>query len=140
VVPLKAESLAVCIDANVYISGIAFGGNPLKIVERALNRDFLLITSPQILTEVQRNLLGKLDLNKQRVTQFLHDIMEISSVFVPTGNIKFIEHVADNLVLETALIGGANVLVTGDKKHLLPLGNFRGMSIEPPSKFLARFV
>lgn len=42
VVPLKAKSLAVCIDANVYISGIAFGGNPLKIVERALNRDLAL--------------------------------------------------------------------------------------------------
>ena len=44
----------------------------------------------------------------------------------------------DNLVLEVALMGGADVLVTGDKKHLLPLKNFQGIIIEPPSVFLTR--
>jgi len=83
--------------------------------------------------------LGKLELDKQRVKQFLHDIIEVSSVFVPIGKIKLIPHEADSLVLETAIIGGANLLVTGDKKHLLPLKIFQGIEIEPPSIFLARF-
>jgi predicted nucleic acid-binding protein len=35
-------------------------------------------------------------------------------------------------------MGGADVLVTGDKKHLLPLKEFQGIVIEPPSAFLSR--
>ncbi|MEN0058555.1 MAG: putative toxin-antitoxin system toxin component, PIN family [Bdellovibrio sp.] len=130
--------ITVCIDANIYISGIAFGGKPLKILELALNREFHLVTGPNVLQEVRRNLLGKLDLKSQRVDQFLSDISDVASVFVPHGEVQYIEHKADNLVLELALIGGCDVLVTGDKKHLLPLGSFRGIQIEPPSKFLER--
>ena len=132
------QKITACIDANVYISGIAFGGKPLKVLERALNRDFLLVTGPNILAEVEKNLLGKLGLNKTRVERFLADIAEVSSVFVPRGDVSYIEHTKDNLVLELALVGDCDVLVTGDKKHLLPLGNFRGILIEPPSAFLAR--
>lgn len=132
------RQITVCLDANIYISAIAFGGKPLKIVERALNREFFLVTSPHIFQEVRRNLLGKLGLDKSRVDQFLADISEISSVFVPTGKIRFIKHVGDNLVLELALTGGCDVLVTGDKKHLLPLKVLQGVVIEPPSVFLSR--
>jgi putative PIN family toxin of toxin-antitoxin system len=130
--------ITACLDANVYISGIAFGGKPLKILELALNREFHLVTGPNILQEVRRNLLGKLGLQSKRVDQFLIDISEVSSSFVPSGEIEYIEHKADNLVLELALVGGCDILVTGDKKHLLPLGSFRGIQIEPPSKFLER--
>jgi uncharacterized protein len=116
------QQITVCLDANVYISGIAFGGKPLKILERALSRDFHLVTGPNILDEVRRNLVSKLGVKPKRVDQFLDDISEVSSVFVPTGKVHFINHVADNLVLELALAGSCDVLVTGDKKHLLPLG------------------
>ena len=132
------EQITACLDSNIYISAVAFGGKPLKIVERALNREFFLVTSPHILQEVRRNLLGKLGLEKLRVDQFLADITEISSVFVPSGKVRFIKHDGDNLVLELALTGGCDVLVTGDKKHLLPLKDFQGVVIEPPSAFLMR--
>jgi len=46
------QQITVCLDANVYISGIAFGGKPLKILEKALRRDFHLVTGPHILDEV----------------------------------------------------------------------------------------
>lgn len=125
-------------DANVYISAVAFGGKPLKVIERALSREFLLISGANILREVRRNLLGKLGLEKPRVDWFLDDISAVSSVFVPSGTVNETANEGDNLVLEVALMGGADVLVTGDKKHLLPLENFQGVVIEPPSAFLAR--
>lgn len=130
--------LSACVDANVYISAIAFGGKPLKIMERALSREFLLITGANILQEVRRNLLGKLDLERTRVDRFLDDVSAVSSVFVPSGTINETANEGDNLVLEVALMGGADVLVTGDKKHLLPLKDFQGIIIEPPSAFLTR--
>ena len=132
------SQISACIDANVYISAIAFGGKPLKIIERALDREFLLICGANILREARKNLLGKLGLEKPRVDQFLDDISTVASVFVPSGTIQETTNEGDNLVLEVALMGGADVLVTGDKKHLLPLGTFQGIVIEPPSAFLAR--
>ena len=130
--------LTVCIDANVYISAIAFGGKPSKIVEFALARKFHLVVSIAILNEVKRNLIKKLDFTEEEVDSLLKIILEVSSVYHPTGTFKFIEHKADNLVLETALMGNADILVTGDKKDLLPLKILNGIVIEPPSAFLDR--
>jgi uncharacterized protein len=130
--------LTACLDANILISAIAFGGKPLKVVERALSREYRQVTGPNIHQEARRNLIGKLGLNAHKVDQFFLDLSEVASVYVPTGRIRFIQHDGDNLVLELALMGGCDALVTGDKKHLLPLQSLQGMTIEPPSKFLAR--
>lgn len=44
----------------------------------------------------------------------------------------------DEMVLECALAADAEVIVTGDKKHLLPLRRFRDIEIIPPREFLRR--
>jgi predicted nucleic acid-binding protein len=68
----------------------------------------------------------------------LDDIRAASSIYVPSGEVRYISHTKDNLVLEIAFAGSSGVLVTGDRKHLLPLTPFRGLVIEPPSVFLTR--
>jgi putative PIN family toxin of toxin-antitoxin system len=44
----------------------------------------------------------------------------------------------DEMILECALAGEADFIVSGDKKHLLPLQQFRGIPIVSPSEFLLR--
>lgn len=44
----------------------------------------------------------------------------------------------DEMVLECALTAGANLIVSGDKKHLLVLREFRGIPIVSPAVFLNR--
>jgi predicted nucleic acid-binding protein len=44
---------------------------------------------------------------------------------------------ADDLVLASALASGAEVLATGDRRHLLPLGAHRGLRILTPQALLA---
>ncbi len=130
--------LTVCIDANVYISAIGFGGKPALVIKSALARKFHLITSSMILHEVKRNLIKKLEFSEVEVDELLDEIMRVSTIYEPSGKFKFIDHVQDNLVIETAILGGANVLVTGDKKDLLPLKSINGIIIESPSAFLDR--
>jgi uncharacterized protein len=43
----------------------------------------------------------------------------------------------DDKVLECAEVGGATHIVTGDRRHLLPLGVFKGIAIVTPADFLA---
>lgn len=135
---MKNDLLTACLDSNIYISAIAFQGKPLKVVERAFDREFLLVCSPVILEEVERNVTKKLDVSSIRLKEFINDIVSISSMYIPTGELQIINYAPDNLILEIALIGGADVLVTGDKKHLLPLHKYHGVVIEPPSTFLKR--
>jgi putative PIN family toxin of toxin-antitoxin system len=130
--------LTVCIDSNVYISALAFGGKPLKILEYALARKFHLVISSAILNEVRHNLVTKLEFTDSEVDQLFREIIEISTIYEPSGKLQLISHKKDNLVLETAILGSADVLVTGDKRDLLPLKEVNGITIEPPSAFLAR--
>ena len=101
----KPRQLAACIDSNVFISGIAFGGTPLRVLERALRREFQTITSVVILKEVRRNLVNKLGLESREVDEFLENILNVSSAFVPSGEVSYIDYQPDNLILEIALNG-----------------------------------
>lgn len=132
--------LVVCLDTNVYVSAVAFGGKPLTILERALRRDFLLVIGPPILAEVRRTLVGKLGLQKRHVDAVLSDLLLIATSYVPQAVHPYTGYPPDDLVIAVALLGGADVLVTGDRAHLLPLGRVEGCAIEPPSRFLARFA
>jgi len=46
----------------------------------------------------------------------------------------------DEMVLECVLAAAADYLVTGDKRHLLPLKAFRGIPIVNPADFLRRIA
>jgi hypothetical protein len=58
---------------------------------------------------------------------------------VPPGRLPSIRVVAedhsDDLFVATALAGGASVLVSGDRKHLLPLESFAGIRIIDAATF-----
>jgi putative PIN family toxin of toxin-antitoxin system len=82
---LKIKMFKVCIDSNVYISALAFGGKPTKVIELALARKFILLTSLAIINEVKRNLIEKLELKERDVQVFLADLtqkMQTSKVAV----------------------------------------------------------
>ncbi|MCC5655576.1 hypothetical protein LC608_00925 [Nostoc sp. XA010] len=40
------------------------------------------------------------------------------------------------MVLECAIVGNATHIVTGDKRHLLPLGSYQGIAIVNARDFL----
>ena len=46
---------------------------------------------------------------------------------------------ADTVVLQAAVEGHATHIVTGDKKHLLPLKEIQGIAILPPQDYLSLF-
>lgn len=133
-----SKKLNVCLDSNIFVSALGFGGKPLRVVEHALKNDFLLISSEHILTEVRRNLVSKVGLKLSEVTHFLAMVTEVAALFSPTGQISIVNDSNDNLVIETALMGFANILVTGDRE-LVDLGKVGDLKIERTSVFLDRF-
>lgn len=130
--------LKVCIDTNVWISGIVFSGKPAEVVSAAFNKKFEVVLSKIILEEIERNLLYKFHFSRAGTKKLINRILQIADLCEPTGTLKIVKnnHV-DNQVLETAHLGRAKYLITGDKEHLLPLKIYKHVKIVDPSAFLS---
>ena len=129
--------LKVCIDTNVWISGLLYSGVPAEVVDLALKKKFELILSKFILEELEKKLIHKFELKPKLASQLIFRIAEVADLYEPKGLFHVISNKhADNLILETAWIGEAKYLVTGDRKHLLPLEFFKNVEIISPSDFL----
>ena len=129
--------IKACIDTNVWLSGIVFAGVPAEIVQLAMKQKFQVVTSNFILEEVERNLVQKFDVPTKKAKNLIYRISQIADVYQPKGTVSVIPNGnPDNFVLETAWIGRAKYLVTGDRGHLLPIKIFRNTKIVNPSYFL----
>jgi putative PIN family toxin of toxin-antitoxin system len=130
--------LKACIDTNIWISGILFSGKPAEVVAAAFNRKFEVVLSRVILDELERNLLTKFQFGHSNTKRMIRRILQIADLYEPSGSIQIIggNH-TDNLVLETAMLGRAKYLVTGDKEHLLPLKMFKHVKIVDAGQFLS---
>lgn len=110
----------------------------MRVVELALKQEFLLVASQHIFDEIQRNLVRKIGLSVRDAQKLLDDIAEVAALFDPGGSLTITADSNDNLVIETALMGFAEILVTGDRE-LVDLKTVGQLRIETTSVFLERF-
>jgi putative PIN family toxin of toxin-antitoxin system len=127
----------VVLDSNVIVSGLGWSGPPAKILDAALDGRLVLITSPPLLAELRRVLrYPKLAKVIDRAEQ-LADLIEASSVVVlPTRVLAVVDDESDNRVLEAAVEGNVDYIVSGDD-DLLGLGSFRSIPVMKPGEFVA---
>ncbi len=133
------RELRVVADTNVLVSALLFGGPTEQIVLAGLRGEIQLLTSSPLLKELERVLKGKFKLNLHLVRNIIEEIKEIAELVEVSSHINLISYPDDdNRVLECAVDGKAEFIVTGDTKHILPLKEFRGTKILSPSEFLNR--
>jgi uncharacterized protein len=101
-----------------------------------------LHASSFILGEVGRILAQKFGWERDRVERAIAQIRRVAGeIHEPAESVGVIEDdPTDNRILECALAADARLIVTGDKRHLLPLGSFRGVSIVTLEDFIASFA
>ena len=130
----------VVLDTNVLVSALHFGGRPREVLDLARHKHIELIISAFILQETENVLREKFHWEEQILRLTLSRLKGISTLTEPHGRITIIkEKDSDNRILECAVAGGADFLVTGDTKHVLPLKEFQGIQILRPSAFVRRF-
>lgn len=129
-------------DTNVLISALLFRGSVSeKAFAFSLSGAATSVTSPAILAELEDVLKRKFRLTKGAAQEIAKFVREVSECVEPAIVIDaVVKDPADNLILECALWGQANFLVTGDRAHLLPLDPFRGIRIVSPRRFLETFA
>lgn len=130
--------MRVTLDTNVIISALNFPGNERLALGLALRGRFELVLSACILGEVAGVLTRKFGWEQEPTDQAIRVIENTVTVIEPPRLEEVIsgDH-PDNRVLECAVAASADYLVTGDRRHLLPLGEHRVTSIVNAPRFLS---
>jgi putative PIN family toxin of toxin-antitoxin system len=128
----------ICLDTNVFISALLFpGGAPEEIIFLVKQGVLELTTSEDILAETSRVLTQKFSILPRVSAGIIKTLREISICVTPSEKISIIKaDPPDNRILECAVEGEVDFIISGDKHHLLKLGKFRGIPILGPGKFL----
>ena len=130
--------MRVVLDTNIIISGLNFRGNERLVLELARRGRFELYLSPFILQEAAGVLARKFGWSEERSTQVLRMLQSTAIVVEPQRILSVIEkNHADNQILACALEASADYLITGDRRHLLPLETYRNVQIINASQFLS---
>jgi len=95
----------------------------------------MLITSPALLVELARALREKFRLPERDITAYVKQIARRSAVVRPAVRLSVVEDEPDNRVLECAVAGRADLIVSGDR-HLLRLEAYSGIPIVRPIDFV----
>lgn len=128
--------MKVVFDTNVLVSALVFPGGRaeaalLRIVEE---RDKLLLSKP-ILDELLGVLARKFARDAEELARTAVLLSELAIAVRPRRRLQIVKDDPDNRVLECALTGRADAIVTDDSA-LLGLGEFRGVRIMSLREYL----
>ena len=127
--------MRIVLDTNLLVSGVIAAGLPRRLVDGAKAGEFELCTSEVLLTE----LLDVLSREKfaARLSQagltpegIVDDLRRLAVAVTPTDVPRVVlTDPDDDHVIAAAVAGQADFIASGDRRDLLPLGNFEGIPI-----------
>lgn len=130
--------LRVVLDTNVLVSAIISEGKPRELLRKGISKQFCIVTSDLILKELAIVLSRpKFKTSEDEIHRIILALMQTSEVVKVTSKLRIVEEdPKDDMIIETAYDGRANMIVSGDS-HLLALQDFRGIKITTVEKMLA---
>lgn len=128
--------IIVC-DTNIFVSAAEFGGTTRAFLDEVSDKGVDIAISPDILLEIERVLRKKFYWISYEIDDLIETLISGCVLIKPSEKInKITRDPSDNRILECAISAKADFVVSGDKKHLLPLKKFRGIPIYSPQEFL----
>jgi uncharacterized protein len=137
--PASAGELRVVLDTNVYISAFTRPEpelRPYQVWRRALARHYQLLISPAIVNELADVLRTDFHWDERRLRRRIRLVTRVGEIITPNITLHVIpEDPDDDRILECAVEGEANLIVSGDR-HLRRLRVYQGIPIVQPTDFL----
>jgi uncharacterized protein len=126
----------VVFDTNIFISALVISKSLaekaiFKIIE---GKDSLLI-SKDIINEVLSVLSSKFERDREALSHVTVTFTEIAELVKPSKRVKIFKDEPDNRILECAISGEADFLVTGDKE-MLQLSEYKGVKVISLKEYL----
>ena len=128
--------MKVVFDTNIFISAFVIPNSKaeqamIKIIEGS---DTLLL-SKEIVGEILSVLSTKFHRDREAISHVALYLSELARIVKPTRKIRLFKDDPDNRILECAVSGKADVIVTGDKE-ILKLGEYEGIRIISLKEYL----
>lgn len=130
-------------DTNVLVSAFIAGGPPSRVIEAAIDGRIELVLADPVLDELDRILTMKLGFEAERLHDVTTLLSELASARIgepTTAPERITGDPDDDLILACSVDAGVQILVSGDRKHLLPVGEHRGVRIITPQALLAELT
>ena len=121
--------MRVVFDTNILVSALVFpGGLGDAALRRIIDGTDKLVMSKAILDELLEVLSRKFARDAEELAHVAVFFSELALVVTPKRRLRVVRDDPDNRILECAIAGRADAIVTGDKA-LLALKNFRGIPV-----------
>ena len=121
--------MRVVFDTNIFVSAFVIPGSLAeKAVLKIIEGEDILLLSREILDELLYILSTKFSRDREEISRVAVVLSEMTERVRPTSQISVLKDEADNRILECAVSGKADILVTGDKE-ILKLGRYEKTKI-----------
>jgi putative PIN family toxin of toxin-antitoxin system len=121
--------MRVVFDTNIFISVLVIPGSLAeKAILKIIEGGDILVISKDIIDEVLSILSSKFSRDKEALSHVAVMLSELGELVKPIKKIGIFKDDPDNRILECAIHGKADVLVTGDKV-ILQLRDYKGIKI-----------
>ena len=132
----------VLLDTNVIVSGLLSGDSPPgRLLMAWQDGAFALLSSRRQIDELRRVMAYdrlRTRIGPQQALDVL-DNLDASAVMVePAAGVELSSDPDDNVILATAIAGRADLIVSGDKRHMLVLGGAEGIPIVSAAEAISR--
>ena len=128
--------MRIVLDTNVVLSALLWRGTPYRLLEAIQQRSSTQLYSSTALLEELTDVLTRpsatkrLTLINKTAATVLADYVEVIELVAPTTVPRVVPgDIDDDQVIAAAVAAEANLIVSGDRKHLLPLGSHAGIAI-----------
>ncbi len=129
--------MTVVFDSNIFISAFVIPGTKAEqAIFRIMDGKDILIISRPIIDEVLTVLADKFSRDRETISHTAIFLSELGTLVRPGRRIKVFRDDPDNRILECAVKGKADVIVTGDKA-MLELKEYQGIIIITLKEYLS---
>ncbi|MBI4828757.1 MAG: putative toxin-antitoxin system toxin component, PIN family [Nitrospinae bacterium] len=128
--------MRVVFDTNIFVSALTFpGGRASEALLKVVAGDVELLVSKAIIHETLDVLARKFARETEKLARVAVYLAELGTMVRPIRRITLLTDEQDNRILECAVSGAADVIVSGDKA-ILKLGSYHGVRIVTLKEFL----
>lgn len=128
--------MKIVFDSNIFISAFAIPrGQAEKAIVKVIEENHSLMISKEIIGEVLRVLGVKFSKDKEALSRTALFLSDLAHLVRAKRKINVFKDDPDNRILECAVAGQAEIIVTGDKE-MLRLQEFEGIKIVRLKEFL----
>lgn len=131
----------VVYDTNILFSSILWHSKPNYCIELARQNIVTGLTCQEIIEELVEILRIKAKFSPSQLTDTIEELLSFLGLVKITNTLKVVEaDPDDDKVIECAVVGSATHIITGDRRHLLPLGSYQGIVIITAADFLRQVL